>query len=250
MPRYFLQLAYKGTQYSGFQVQQNANTVQSEVQKAMAIFFRQTFELTGSSRTDAGVHAYQNYFHFNADLPITLACIYHLNALLPGDITVKGIYQVPDIAHCRFDAVSREYQYLIYRSKDPFLEDRGWLYPYTLDTGFLQEAAGVLTEYEDFTSFAKRKTQVKSFMCRLERSEWIITGDTLVYLVKANRFLRGMVRGMVGTMVKLARNGSGISAFRSVIEGRDCTRADFSTPARGLFLKEVAYPETISRYLK
>lgn len=250
MPRYFLELAYKGTAYSGFQVQENANTIQSEVKKALQTLFRQSFELTGSSRTDTGVHAWQNFFHFDTDLAIQQASIYNLNAILPIDITAKGIYPVPDVSHCRFDATAREYNYFIYRKKDPFMIDRGWLYPFPLDMGLLQQAAHILMEYADFTSFSKRNTQVKTFLCSIERSEWQEEGASLIYQVKANRFLRGMIRGLVGTMVKLARRQLTVAEFRAIIEAKDCTKADFSTPAQGLFLKHVHYGKELSAFLQ
>jgi tRNA pseudouridine38-40 synthase len=245
MPRYFLELAYKGTAYSGFQVQDNAPTIQGEVQKALQTLFRQAFELTGSSRTDAGVHAFQNFFHFDAELALTAKHIYNLNALLPQDISVKAINKVPDTAHSRFDAVAREYKYFIYSRKDPFMVDRGWLYPYPINIDQLQEAARILAEYSDFTSFSKRNTQVKTFQCAIERSEWITEGPLLIYQVKANRFLRGMVRGLVGTMMKLGREQLSIESFRQIIEAKDCTRVDFSTPPQGLFLNRVYYNEML-----
>jgi len=250
MPRYFLELAYKGTAYSGFQVQENANTVQAEVEKALHTLFRESFDLTGSSRTDAGVHALQNFFHFDTGLAIHKGSIYNLNALLPLDIAAKGIYQVPDGAHCRFDAIAREYTYLIYRKKDPFKVDRAWLYPFPLDIDALQEAARILVEYTDFTSFSKRNTQVKTFQCAIERSEWYQEENSLVYRVKANRFLRGMVRGLVGTMVKLARGQMSMTEFRTIIEGKDCTKADFSTPAQGLFLERIEYNKELNACLQ
>ncbi len=250
MPRYFLELAYKGTAFSGFQVQENANTIQSEVEKALQTLFRQSFELTGSSRTDAGVHALQNFFHFDTDMIIQKASIYNLNAILPIEITAKGIYPVPYKYHCRFDATAREYNYFIYRKKDPFMVDRGWLYPYRLDMDLLQEAAHILMEYTDFTSFSKRNTQVKTFLCTIECSEWQQEGALLMYQVKANRFLRGMIRGLVGTMVKLARGQLTVSQFRDIIEAKDCTKANFSTPAQGLFLKHVQYSKEVSTFLQ
>lgn len=250
MSRYFLELSYKGTAYSGFQVQDNAQTIQSEIEKALRTLFRQSFELTGSSRTDAGVHANQNFFHFDTGLEITAKHIYNMNALLPKDIAVKGIYAVPTTAHCRFDAVAREYNYFIYSSKDPFKNDRAWLFPYPLDIESLQQGARILMEYSDFTSFSKRNTQVKTFQCRIESSFWEKEGDELVYQVKANRFLRGMVRGLVGTMLKLGRGQITTEEFREVIEAKDCSRADFSTPPQGLFLNRVYYNDTLKPWLR
>ncbi|NCI47175.1 tRNA pseudouridine(38-40) synthase TruA [Sediminibacterium soli] len=247
MPRYFLELAYKGTAYSGFQVQPGRATVQSEVEKALQVLFKQAFELTGSSRTDAGVHAKQNFFHFDTGQAIYSRQLYNLNALLPPDIVVKGIYRVPETAHSRFDAVSREYQYFIYHSKDPFLTDRAWRYPYPLDRELLQQAAVVVAGHRDFTSFSKRNTQVKTFLCTIEHSEWTVQGGRLVYTVRANRFLRGMVRGLVGTMLKVGRKQLSINELNAIIEARDCALADFSSPAQGLFLAAVNYPEALTR---
>lgn len=249
MPRYFLELSYKGTAYSGFQVQENAHTIQGEVQKALQTLFRTPFELTGSSRTDAGVHARQNFFHFDTDIEIHKRSLYNLNALVPEDIGIKALYPVPDTAHCRFDAISREYNYFIYREKDPFLLDRAWMYPYPVDMDILQQSARILGEYEDFTSFSKRNTQVKTFLCTIEKSEWRREGPVLVYRVKANRFLRGMVRGLVGTMLKAGRGQISLEDLRAVIEAKDCSRADFSTPPQGLFLNRVFYNNTLKPYL-
>lgn len=248
MARYFLELAYKGTNYAGFQVQQNAVTIQSEVEKAMHIYFRQAIELTGSSRTDKGVHARQNFFHFDFDVHTPEAwahSMYHLNAILPPDIVIVSIRRVADGAHCRFDALSREYEYHIYSKKDPFLQDRAFFFPYRLQREDLQTAASVLSSYSDFTSFSKRNTQVKTFQCKIMISEWIQKNDTLIYRVRADRFLRGMVRGLTGTMLRVGTGKLSIQAFTSIIESRDCTLADFSVPPHGLFLLRVEYPDTI-----
>ncbi|MBX3255161.1 MAG: tRNA pseudouridine(38-40) synthase TruA [Chitinophagaceae bacterium] len=241
MPRYFIEVAYKGTAYAGFQVQENAVTIQSELQKALAIFFRQPVPLTGSSRTDAGVHALQNFFHFDLEGDIPAKVIYNINAILPPDIAVKNIVPVSNDAHCRFDAVSREYRYFVYHTKNPFLPDRSYFFPYPLNKEKLQEAAAVIKEYTDFTSFSKRNTQVKTFNCSIMESEWQQDENGLVYNVKSNRFLRGMVRGLTGTMLQVGRGKIDIPAFRTIIEKRDCTLADFAVPAHGLFLCRVNY---------
>lgn len=240
MPRYFIELAYQGTAYSGFQVQKNANSVQAEVEKGLQIFFRQEFELTGSSRTDAGVHALQNFFHF--DSPATLAdAVYQLNAILPDDIVIKQIREVKEDAHCRFDAVSREYRYYIYHLKDPFLRETAYYYPYTVDIDLLQQAAKEIKNYTDFTAFAKRNSQVKSFICNIYSSEWLQQENQLIYQVKANRFLRGMVKGLVGTMLQVGKGKLSIAAFRKIIESKDPSKVDFSVPSQGLFLVKVEY---------
>jgi tRNA pseudouridine38-40 synthase len=241
MSRYFLEVAYKGTNYSGFQSQHNANTVQAEIEKAFSILQRAEIVLTGSSRTDAGVHALQNFFHFDYEGEINSHFAYKMNAILPNDIVVKGLKLVEQEAHCRFDAVSREYKYFIYRHKDPFLEDRAFYFPYKLDMGIMKEAAGIIAEYSDFTSFSKRNTQVKTFLCRIMASSWGVEGDCLVYKVQADRFLRGMVRALTATMLKIGRGKMSLDEFRQVIEMKDCTKASFAVPARGLFLVAVNY---------
>lgn len=242
MPRYFLECAYKGTNYSGFQSQKNTSkTIQAEIENAFQILQKSKVELTGSSRTDAGVHALQNYFHFDFDNEIHPQFIYKINAILPGDIVVKKINVVSNDAHCRYDATSREYKYFIYRKKDPFLADRAFFFPYKLDLDKMQEAATVIKEYTDFTSFSKRNTQVKTFICDIQESEWRHEDDCLVYYVRANRFLRGMVRALTATMLKIGRGNMDIEEFRQIIQAKDCTKASFAVPSHGLFLISVRY---------
>jgi tRNA pseudouridine38-40 synthase len=245
MPRYFLELAYMGTRYAGFQVQQNANTVQAEVEKALAIYLRKTIELTGSSRTDAGVHARQNFFHFDVEgfeegnWPDR---VYHLNAILPKDIVIKQIFAVKEDAHCRFDALSRTYEYTLYHYKDPFLRDRAYYYPFKLEPGLLNEAAYLIKATTGFKAFAKRNSQVQTFDCTIHESEWICNGQVILYRVKGNRFLRGMVRGLVGTMLRVGSKKAGMEEFRGIIASQDPSKADFSVPAHGLALVAVQFP--------
>jgi len=242
MQRYFLEVMYKGTHYSGFQVQENAPTVQAAVEKAFLVLQRQPVVLTGSSRTDTGVHARQNFFHFDFDAALHPQFLYKINAILPRDIVLKNVYSVPPEAHCRFDALARSYRYYVYQHKDPFLEDRAYYFPFTIDLEKMREAATVIKEYHDFTSFSKRNTQVKTFICTLLESEWLEENGQLVYAIKANRFLRGMVRGITGTMLQVGRGKLSVEDFRKVIEAKDCRKADFAVPGYGLFLQEVIYP--------
>jgi tRNA pseudouridine38-40 synthase len=242
MPRYFLELTYKGTRYSGFQVQDNANTVQSEVEKALSILFRDKITCTGSSRTDAGVHCLQNYFHFDYAGDVQAGTIYRLNAILPSDIAIRSLCEVSSDAHCRFDAIARRYQYVLYERKDPFIEDRAWFYPYPLDKGVLESVAEMVLETVDFTSFAKRNSQVNNHRCLIRESRWQQTETGWEYIVEGNRFLRGMVRGLVGTMLQAGRGNITAARFREIIAAGDNQQADFSAPARGLFLVEVIYP--------
>ncbi len=242
MPRYFLEVSYKGTAYSGFQSQQNANSIQAEVEKAFSTLQRDVVTMTGSSRTDAGVHARQNFFHFDYDGHIHPQFVYKLNAILPADIVVKNIRHVHPDAHCRFNAISRSYSYYIYRHKDPFLQDRAFYFPYKLDMARMQEAASLIMEYNDLTSFSKRNTQVKTFVCNIFESIWEQEDGCIIYKVKANRFLRGMVRALTATMLSVGRGKISLDEFRSVIEAKDCTKASFAVPAHGLFLVAVEFP--------
>ena len=245
MPRYFLEVAYKGTNYSGFQIQDNAPSIQHRVEKALEIFLRQRLTLTSSSRTDAGVHAFQNFFHFDYEGVIDRRQLYNINAILPADIVLKDVRPVAPEAHCRFDALSREYRYYLYGRKNPFLDDRAWFYPYTLDREKLAAAAALLMEYQDFTAFSKRNTQVKTFLCTLFESAWTEGENGLVYTVKANRFLRGMVRGLVGTMLHVGRGKLSIEEFAGILRQKDNRLADFSAPGHGLFLYQVCFPVSI-----
>lgn len=240
MPRYFIEVTYKGTNYSGFQIQQNANSVQAEVEKAIKIFYRQEIKLTGSSRTDAGVHALQNFFHFDTESKITDES-YHLNAILPSDISITSIFEVNDSMHCRFSAFFREYRYYIHQKKNPFLQETAYFFPYTLNIKEMEDAAKELIKHNDFATFSKRNSQAKTSICNIIESKWTTEGESLVYTVKANRFLRGMVRGMVGTMLQVGRNKLSQIEFINIIKEKDCTKADFSVPAQGLFLVKVEY---------
>ncbi len=246
MARYFIQVSYNGAKYAGFQIQNNANTIQAEIQKALSIFFKTNFALTCSSRTDAGVHALNNFFHLDAenftDDENLEKIIYSINSILPTDIVIKRIYRVPETSHCRFDALSREYKYYIYISKNPFYADRAFYYPYKLDIDKLNQAAELLLRYSDFTTFSKKNTQVKTFDCKISQSKWIQEESLLIYQVQANRFLRGMVRGLVGTMLKVGTGKISIEIFKKTIESKDCRNASFAVPPQGLFLIDVKYP--------
>ncbi len=242
MPRYFLEVSYMGTAYSGFQVQGNAHTIQAEVEKAFEVLQKERVTMTPSSRTDAGVHALQNYFHFDYEGVVHPQFVYKINAILPDDVVIKQLIAVGPGAHSRFDALSREYKYYIYQHKDPFLPDRAFFFPYKLGMDRLQQAAAIVREYEDFTSFSKRNTQVKTFNCRILESEWFWEDDCMVYHVKADRFLRGMVRALTATMLKIGRDKMSLDEFRAIIQAKDCTRASFAVPAKGLFLVKVDYP--------
>ena len=246
MARYFINVAYKGTNYAGFQIQKNANSIQAEIEKALKIFFKIDFTLTCSSRTDAGVHALSNYFHFDSDIipdeDELNKIVYNINSILPRDIVLKSIFSVSGDKHARFSAQSRMYKYFIYQQKDPFQEDRAFYYPYHLDLVQLNAAAVLLKDYNDFTSFSKKNTQVKTFVCDIYASRWVNENGMLIYNVEGNRFLRGMVRGLVGTMLRVGTGKISILEFKKIIEIKDCSFVDFSVPAHALFLLDVKYP--------
>ena len=242
MPRYFLRVSYMGGRYSGFQVQGNAATVQGEVERALETLFRRPVTCTGSSRTDAGVHAMCNYLHFDLPMEAASDAAYRLNAILPSDVAVHSLTRVHDDAHCRFDAVSRRYRYSLHVRKDPFLDDRSWYFPYPLDRALLDAAAAHLLTVDSFGSFAKRHGQQRSDRCVLSESFWQDTEGGLAYHVRGNRFLRGMVRGLVGTMLSAARGRMGMEGFVDAVSSGDNARADFSPPGRGLLLMDVAFP--------
>lgn len=230
-----------GTPYSGFQVQENANTIQAEIEKAFSVLHRRPVALTGSSRTDSGVHALQNFFHFDDELPLNQQFVYKMNALLPGTIVVKSIRSVPSSAHCRFDALSRRYAYHIHRFKDPFLQQTSFYFPYRLDMDKMTEAALFLKTQTLFFAFSKTNTQVKNFNCSILESKWEVEGNRLTYYIEANRFLRGMVRAITGSLLKVGRGRLTMSELEALFTEE--RKAGYSVPSLGLFLTAVRYPE-------
>jgi tRNA pseudouridine38-40 synthase len=241
MPRYFLEVAYKGTNYAGFQIQQNANTIQAEVQKALALVYKQKIELTGSSRTDAGVHALQNFFHFNTELQIDNSKCYNLNAILPQDIVVNKITLVNNDFHCRFNAKGREYKYYVQLNKNPFKNQFSYFFPYKLNYNLLNESASLLLSHTNYIAFSKKNTQVYTHNCLISESNWQFNNNELVYTIKANRFLRGMVRALVATMLEVGTQKITIPQFKEILNANLPAKANFSAPPQGLFLVEVTY---------
>jgi len=240
MQRYFLEVGYKGTRYSGLQVQENAVTVQSEIEHALAVLHRVPFALTGSSRTDAGVHAVQNYFHFDAET-VHPQLVYKMNALLPPDIVVRRVVAMPEGAHSRFDAIGRSYRYRIHRFKNPFLEGFSYFFPYTINEALLHEGAAYILEQENFFAFSKTNTQVRNFRCAITTCRWEVGEEEMVFMIEGNRFLRGMVRLLTATLLKLGREKLDLDSFRQLFEGEG--KCGFSVPAVGLYLEKVRYPE-------
>ncbi|MHA7832585.1 MAG: tRNA pseudouridine(38-40) synthase TruA [Flagellimonas sp.] len=244
--RYFIQFSYFGKAYHGWQNQPNAITVQEVLEKALSTLLREKMEVVGAGRTDAGVHARQMFAHFDFE-PISDMddLVYRLNAFLPDDIAVQGIQQVADGAHTRFDAVERTYEYWLVKEKDPFLFDHAHFVKHTLDLDLMNEAAKILLEYTDFECFSKSNTDVKTFNCDVREAYWKIEGKKWVFTITADRFLRNMVRAVVGTLLDVGMGKMLPEDMRKVIASKDRGEAGVSVPAKGLYLTKVSYPKEI-----
>lgn len=244
MARYFLEVMYNGTAFHGSQLQGELPTVQLAINKTLSTLFRTEILSFGASRTDEGVHALSCFYHFDTDERLHMDLAYKMNAILPSGIAVKNIYRaIDDNFNARFDAISRRYRYRIYAKKNPFLFERALFYPFRIDTGLLQKTATIIKEYRDFESFCKRNSQSKTYRCSILTSYWEHQGEELHYVVEANRFLRGMVRGLVATQLKVARGQCSLQEFRAIIEAKDCTKAYFNVTGHGLYLENITYPE-------
>lgn len=244
--RYFLELAYKGTNYHGWQIQANAQTVQEEVSKALSLILRSPIETMGSGRTDTGVHARQQYLHFDTTAVLNPKnLLKRLNSVLPKDIAVYGLREVNRDAHARFSAISRSYEYYIALRKIPFEEGLSWQCFRELDIQKMNEASRILLEYWDFECFSKVKTDVNSFYCEIKEAFWEQKEEHLIFHITANRFLRGMVRAIVGTMVEVGVGKLDMEGFRAVIESKNRGKAGMSAPPDGLYLNSVMYPPDI-----
>ena len=244
--RYFVEIAFDGSAYHGWQTQPNAIAVQELLDKALSTLLRQPIGTVGCGRTDTGVHAKQLFAHFDLDAT-TFAVLgddflYKLNALLPHDIAAKRLIAVEPGAHARFDAVSRSYEYHIHLEKNPFLHGRSWRLRDMPDMQVMNEAAGILQQYEDFSCFSKSNTQVYTNICYITRAEWHRLNDCqLVFHISANRFLRNMVRAIVGTLIEIGLGEHMPDYMHTVIQSKDRSVAGTSAPACGLYLTNVAY---------
>ena len=248
MNRYFIYLAYDGTNYHGWQIQPNGDSVQETLNKALATFLRdESIEVVGAGRTDAGVHARLMVAHFDIDRELDCALVADkLNRLLPQDISVYSVKRVREDAHARFDATYRTYKYYITTRKDPFTRHYSWRLFQKLDIEKMNKAAAVLFDYIDFTSFSKLHTDVKTNNCKIMHAEWTQCGeDEWVFTIQADRFLRNMVRAVVGTLVEVGREKLSVDGFRKVIEDKNRCSAGTSVPAHALFLVDIGYPEDL-----
>lgn len=251
MPRYFLQLSYNGSAYNGWQVQENSvNTVQQVLQDKLSMLLKEPVLLTGCGRTDTGVHARNYIAHFDSGA-ITLPAqkeqwIYKFNTVLPGDIAIHDILPVVPNAHARYDATERQYHYFISRKKDPFRSAYTWNVHGELDFDLMNKAAAILPEYQDFTSFSKLGTQNRNNLCTITKALWQQSAEhEWRFTIRANRFLRGMVRAIVGTLVMVGRNKMGVQEFREIIEAKSRSRAGNNAPAHALFLNGIRYPQNL-----
>lgn len=242
--RYFLELSYKGTAYNGWQRQDNAPSVQQALEDSMTRLLREEIGVTGAGRTDTGVHAAYYVAHFDCVTPIADLSdfTYHLNAMLSHDVAVHSVTPVADDAHARFDAVSREYRYFISAVKDPFATEKAWMFKGGLDIAAMNEAAEVLLSTGDFTTFGKLHSGNKTNICKVTQAEWTRHGNVFVFTIRADRFLRNMVRSITGTLVDVGRGKLTADEFGDIVRSRDLSRATNSAPAQGLFLSDIKYP--------
>ena len=240
--RYFIELAYNGKNYHGWQIQPHAISVQEKINKAISTILRKEINIVGAGRTDSGVHASQMFAHFDVETPLNDNFSYKLNAILPDDIVIFRTQLVHDDAHTRFDALSRSYEYKIWLGRNPFLLDTTWqLHHQQLNIELMNKAAATLYDYEDFECFSKVKTDVHTFNCTVTKAEWVKNGNELTFHISANRFLRNMVRAIVGTLIDVGLDKISIDDFKKIIESKNRSNAGVSVPAKGLFLTEVTY---------
>jgi tRNA pseudouridine38-40 synthase len=248
LTRYFIFISFKGTSYHGWQIQPNSTTVQKTLDEALTRILGENISTTGAGRTDAGVHALVFCAHFDSsdpDLAANKNLIFRLNRFLPDDITVTGIRKVLPDANARFSATSRTYKYYISRTKDPFNDDSSWFIHGDLDTRSMNRASEILLNHSDFTSFSRLHSDSKTNFCKVYSAGCELSGSMLIFSIKADRFLRNMVRAIVGTMVEVGRGKINPEEFERIILLKDRSSAGMSAPAKGLFLVAVEYPEEI-----
>lgn len=240
--RYFIEFSYCGKKYHGWQIQPEAISVQEKLNEALSTIFRQKIEVVGAGRTDTGVHASQMFAHFDIEDEMINEIVFKLNSILPDDIAIYQVFLVDNQKHARFDAISRTYQYKIWLGRNPFLLDFSWqIHSLKPNVSKMNEAAKILLEYEDFQCFSKVKTNVHTFNCTIFQAFWVQNGNELTFTISANRFLRNMVRAIVGTLIDVGLEKISIDDFRKIIESKNRSNAGLSVPAKGLFLTTINY---------
>lgn len=240
--RYFIELSYNGKNYHGWQIQPDAISVQEKINNALSTVYQKDIQIVGAGRTDTGVHASQMFAHFDIDKLVDDNLEFKLNSILPNDIFIKAIFLVDDEKHARFDALSRSYEYKIWLGRNPFLLDFSWqIHSQKPNVTLMNEAAKLLLDYEDFESFSKVKTNVHTFNCNVTEAFWVQKDNQLTFHISANRFLRNMVRAIVGTLLDVGLDKISISDFKNIIESKNRSNAGLSVPAKGLFLTQIKY---------
>ena len=240
--RYFIKLAYKGTNYHGWQSQPDATSVQETINKALSTLLKTNIDIVGAGRTDTGVHAKQMYAHFDLETEIDSPQLVHkLNSFLPKDIVIFDIIKVTNEAHARFDATKRTYEYHIHTMKDAFENETSYQFQMDLDLDKMNKAGDILFKYNDFECFSKTNTDVRTFNCVIFEAHWKQDGSKIVFTITADRFLRNMVRAIVGTMLNIGTGKISLADFEKIIESKDRSQAGFSVPAHGLYLTKIEY---------
>lgn len=257
--RYFIKISFEGTCYNGWQVQQNSKeTVQQKINEGLSKLLSEKIEVHGCCRTDAGVHARELYAQFDSERYDLAAekeragelgspWLHKFNSLLPTDISIDEIFSVAEDANARYHATARTYQYFIHSKRNPFLVDRSYYYYSDLDITMMNKAAKVLMKNKDFSAFSKVNTQVKTNICKIVKAEWKKTDEGYIFTIRADRFLRGMVRMIVGTMIQIGKHKISLSDLQKILDSKDCQNAGVSVPACGLYLSKVDYPKKIFR---
>ncbi|WP_228850824.1 tRNA pseudouridine(38-40) synthase TruA [Aegicerativicinus sediminis] len=241
--RYFIKLSYDGLAYHGWQNQPNALSVQEVLEKSISTILGVDVEIVGAGRTDTGVHAKEMFAHFDYDSPLIEEFVFKMNSFLPKDIAIQNVFEMQPDAHARFDAVSRTYHYHIHIEKDPFLVNHSYQYGRDLDLKKMNDACKILYQYTDFQCFSKSNTDVKTYCCKVTLAEWFVDGNNYTFIITANRFLRNMVRAIVGTMLMIGSGKLEVEELHNIIKSKDRSNAGFSVPSHGLYLTEVRYPE-------
>lgn len=247
--RYFIKFAYNGKNYFGYQIQPNAISVQETLQKALSLLLKQPIEIVGAGRTDSGVHAKEMYAHFNNKTAFDKnILIKKLNSYLPKDIVIYDFIKVSENAHARFDASKRTYEYHIHQFKNAFTHENSWYQHQLLDINKMNRACEILKKYTDFECFSKVNTDVFTFNCQITKAHWQQTGSQLKFTISADRFLRNMVRAIVGTMINIGIGKIEVEDLCKIIESKDRSQAGFSVPAHGLYLTKIEYPYIENSY--
>lgn len=235
-----MEISYDGSNYHGWQIQENAQSVQQEIETAIAIVFQQETPVVGAGRTDTGVHAEQMFAHMDIE-EIPKNFLWRTNSILPKDIAIKNIFPVREDAHARFDAISRRYKYIINRKKDVFMQNRSYFLQRNLNVEKMNLAAKFLLGEKDFSSFSKSHTQTFTNLCEVTEAKWVVEDDFLIFYISANRFLRNMVRAIVGTLLEVGENSIEVEKIADIIKAKDRSKAGFSVPAHGLYLSSIKY---------